>query len=61
MHLETTVLHFLLTMGLENAFIIVGSLTTGGSPLTRFWPMYARVGGFHVSRGPPTIPLTLFF
>ena len=28
MHLETTVVHFLLTMGLENAFIIVGSLAT---------------------------------
>ena len=58
MHLETTVLHFLLTMGLENAFIIVGSLTTGGPPLTRFWPMHLQVGDFRVSRGPPTVPLT---
>ena len=29
-----------------------------GPLLPRFWPMYAQMGDFRVSRGPPTVPLT---
>ena len=31
---------------------------TRGPLLPRFWPMYAQMEDFRVSRGPPTVPLT---
>ena len=73
-YLRFAVRFFFSSVSLFSQFFIAGTLlwkfeaeiqefATGGPPFTwkplmLFWPMYAQVGDFCISRGPPTVPLT---